>query len=293
MSEPNIAIVLSHGQPHPGRENAAIQLQGGHDLVSWTAGDTLWLTGALSAVQFVTDERSDDFLRRGIFSCYRPVPNDTPIPDGQVYMTEQGWQDLLYLAHVDKGKAFDSFSRFYLGTSGQIYWTDTHQFTTYLDDYHTRLDERLGCRHAGSEMITELYVPLDRLVEFMQQARQTLRSTGADLVYGTIRLIRRDDESFLAWANQDYACVIFNLHVEHTDAGINRSRRSFVRLIDDALRFGGSFFLTYHRHASREQVAAAYPQFESFLEQKRRRDPHSLFASDWYRHYADLFEAER
>lgn len=33
---------------------------------------------------------------------------------------------------------------------------------------------------------------------------------------GTIRLIERDDETFLAWARQPYACVIFNLHVVHT-----------------------------------------------------------------------------
>lgn len=242
-------------------------------------------------LQFVTDENSADFLRRGIFSCYRPVANDMPIPDDQVYMTEQGWQELLYLAHVDKGRAFDRFSRFYLGTSGQYYWTDTHQFTTYLDDYHTELDGRLHCRHPGSEMITELYVPSDRLVDFMQHAAETLRSTEADLIYGTIRLIRRDDESFLAWADQDYACVIFNLHVEHTADGVEKSRRSFIRLIEDALNLGGSFFLTYHRHASAEQVTRAYPKFEAFLEEKRRRDPGELFASDWYRHYAGQFEA--
>lgn len=241
-------------------------------------------------LQFVIDEKCDDFLNKGIFSCYRPVPNDTPIPDGQTYMTERGWQDLLHLAHIDKSRAFDSFSSFYLSTSEQIYWSDTHQFTTYLDDYHSRLDERLCGAHPGSEMITELYVPAHMLTGFMEDAKETLRSTGADLIYGTIRLIKEDDESFLAWARQDFVCVIFNLHVEHTDAGLAKSRNAFLRLIDDALRSDGSFFLTYHRYASRAQVSAAYPQFEEFLNEKQRRDPQALFASDWYRHYAGLFE---
>jgi FAD/FMN-containing dehydrogenase len=240
-------------------------------------------------LQFVTDEISDDFLDKGIFSCYRPVPNDTPIPDDQSYMTEQGWQDLLHLAHVDKSRAFDTFSDFYLNTSKQIYWSDAHQFTTYLDDYHSELDKRLCNAHRGSEMITELYVPAHKLTDFMDAAKETLRSTGADLIYGTIRLIREDDESFLAWAKQDFVCVIFNLHVEHTETGIARSRNTFLELIDDALRCDGSFFLTYHRHASREQVSAAYPQFADFLEEKQKRDPQSLFASDWYLHYAKLF----
>lgn len=240
-------------------------------------------------LQFVTDEKSCDFMTKGIFSCYRPVPNETPIPDGQIYMTEQGWQDMLYLAHVDKSCAFDSFSDFYLSTSQQIYWSDTHQVTTYLDDYHGRLDKRLCCAHPGTEMITELYVPEDTLTDLMADAKETLRTTEADLIYGTIRLIREDNESFLAWAKKDFVCVIFNLHVEHTQAGIARSRRAFLRLIDDALRYDGSFFLTYHRHATREQVGAAYPQFAEFLTEKRRRDPQALFASDWYRYYAGLF----
>jgi hypothetical protein len=60
-------------------------------------------------------------------------------------------------------------------------------------------------------------------------------------------------------------------------------------LIDDALRNQGSFFLTYHRHASRERVIAAYPQFADFLKEKKERDPQAVFASDWYLHYANLF----
>ena len=32
--------------------------------------------------QFSVDERSDDFLRKGVFSCYRPVDPATPMPAG-------------------------------------------------------------------------------------------------------------------------------------------------------------------------------------------------------------------
>ena len=159
----------------------------------------------------------------------------------------------------------------------------------YLDDYHAALDTRLCRLHRGTEMITELYVRPERLTAFMGTAREVLRSEEADLIYGTVRLIRKDDDSYLAWAAEDSACVIFNLHVEHTPAGIERARRSFRRLIDAALAQQGRHFLTYHRYATRRQVEAAYPQFAAFLEEKRRRDPQALFASDWYRHYAGVF----
>ena len=239
--------------------------------------------------QFVTDEKSPDFLERGVFSCYRSVDIDTPIPDGQVYMTPDSWQDLLHLAHVDKSQAFERFARFYSSTSGQVYWSDSHQFSVYLDDYHGELDKRLCPTHPGTEMISELYVPRDHLPEFISRAAKVLRETRADLIYGTIRLIRKDDESFLAWAREDFACVIFNLHVEHTAVGIAAAAHSFRALIDVALSLDGSYFLTYHRFASREQVEGAYPQFPDFLAKKRAYDPQERFSSDWYRHHAELF----
>jgi hypothetical protein len=65
-------------------------------------------------------------------------------------------------------------------------------------------------------MISEIYVPREGLVDFMAEAQDYFRKNNVEVIYGTIRLIQKDDETFLKWAKQDYACVIFNLHVEHT-----------------------------------------------------------------------------
>ncbi len=56
-----------------------------------------------------------------------------------------------------------------------------------------------------------------------------------------------------------------------------------------ALALDGSYFLTYHRWATRAQVEAAHPRFREFLALKRAHDPGELFTSDWYRHYRTLF----
>ena len=109
------------------------------------------------------------------------------------------------------------------------------------------------------------------------------------MIYGTVRLIERDDETVLAWARQPWACIVFNLHVDHTPQRIERAGDAFRRLIDRALAYGGSYYLTYHRWATREQVEAAYPQFVEFLREKLRCDPEERFQSDWYRHYREMF----
>jgi len=239
--------------------------------------------------QFAIDPHGDDFLRGGIFSCYRPVPDDTPSPPDQPALSRAAWQQLLFLAHTNKRAGVDSYTAHYLTTNGAIAWSDLHQMTDYTDDYHAALDQYLGVTEKATEMITEIYVPRSDLARFMADVREDFRANDVDLIYGTIRLIERDDESFLAWARDRWACIIFNLHVVHTEEGLERGAAAFRRLIDHAIRYGGSYYLTYHRWADRAQVEECYPQFAEFLRMKRQYDPEERFRSEWYRHYQRMF----
>jgi len=239
--------------------------------------------------QFAVDEKSDDFLRKGVFSCYRPVDQSMPVPAEQRELVDEDWHALLLLAHNDKRTAFDRYSKYYLSTSGQIYWSDTHQMSTYLDDYHLKLDKQLGASARATEMITEIYVPRPDLPTFMAEVAKTFRTNGVPIVYGTVRLIEQDTESFLAWPKQPYACIIFNLHTVHTPEGIAHAGQAFRDLIDMGMKRGGRYYLTYHRHARRDQVEVCYPQLPEFLRLKRKHDPQERFQSDWYRHYTQMF----
>jgi FAD/FMN-containing dehydrogenase len=240
--------------------------------------------------QFAIDPCSPDFLNRGVFSCYKPVPKDRPIPGDQLGLTESDFLWLLELAHRDKTAGFEEYAKFYEATSGQIYWSDLHQFGTYVEDYHARLDQKLAAKCAGSEMITELYVPRSQIAEFLQTAAGTLRERRANLIYGTVRLIERDTESFLPWAREDWACVVFNLHVDHDPEGIKKAIGQFQALIDCAIDYKGSYYLTYHRWATAEQVLSCYPEIGGFFQAKKLYDPEETFCSTWYSHYQQLLQ---
>ncbi len=181
------------------------------------------------------------------------------------------------------------YSSRYLKTSGQIYWADWQLSAAYVDNYHADLDRALRARVKATEMISEIYVQRSQLAAFMAEARTVLRRRRANMIYGTVRLIERDEETFLAWARDPYACVIFNLHVEHTPKAIEVAAEAFRDLIDVGIQHGGSYYLTYHRWARRDQVERCYPQFAEFLALKRRHDPGEVFQSNWYRHYRAMF----
>ena len=239
--------------------------------------------------QYMTDESSEDFLRRGVFSCYRPTDGAPPSGgSANVTLSNEDWTKLIYLAHVDKARAFEEYARFYASTSGQTYDSDDFQMSTYFDGYHGALDAATRAASPGSETITELYVPVEALAGFMDAAGKVLIAHGSNVIYGTIRLIQPEHETLLSWAARQYACIVFNLHVDHTPHGIRGVADALRGLIEVALSFGGSYFLTYNRFATGEQLARAYPKFPRFLERKRELDPDHVFASDWYDHYRNV-----
>jgi len=239
--------------------------------------------------QFASDESSEDFLRRGVFSCYRPVGHAGPLPRDQRALSPDDWQRLIYLAHTNKADAFKRYSEHYVATTGQLYYSDAHQFADYTDGYHAQIDALTPAPHPSTEMITELYVPRDHLTDFMADVADDFRANSVNFIYGTIRLVERDDESFLAWATEPWACVIFNVCTPHTPDGLEHAAEAFRRLIDLAVDHGGKYYLTYHRWARRDQLETCYPQFSEFLRRKRELDPEERFQSDWYRHYRAMF----
>ncbi len=239
--------------------------------------------------QYRTDGNSQGFLRDGVLSCYQPVSDAEAraAPPPQYLLNETAWRQLLYWSHTDKARAFDEYAGFYRSTDGQIYDSDTFQLSQYINHYHQELDQRLSCAVPGSETITELYVPLPELPGFMAAAAKVLRRQEANVIYGTIRLIERDDETTLNWARHPYACIVVNLHVDHDPAGIQRVAHALRTLIDLAIERDGSYFLTYNKFATPDQLATCYPQFPEFVSAKQQYDPHHVFSSDWFRAYAD------
>ena len=82
--------------------------------------------------QYSIDLEGDEEFHPGVFSCYKPVADDTPVSEERKQMAGSDWAALYRLARTDKGKAFRQYEQFYLGTSGQVYWSDAHQLSNGL-----------------------------------------------------------------------------------------------------------------------------------------------------------------
>ena len=239
--------------------------------------------------QYSIDDQSRDYMRRGILTTYRPVAPDTPVHAEHPDFSGKEYTALLVLAHENKKEAFARYAESTLAMSGQVYWSDLNQMSPYPLHYHRVVDQATKTGHPGTDMITEVYVPRAVLPDFLYEVRSYFLKNKIDNVYGTVRMIERDDETFLAWARERFACVIFTLHAERTPNGLARLAETCRAIIDKAANRGGSYYLTYHRYATRKQVESCYPQFAEFLRLKKKYDPNDLFQSEWYRHAKRLF----
>src|SRR5204862_1358682 len=124
--------------------------------------------------QFLVDEKSPDFLQRGVFSCYEPIDEHEPVV-AEKKLRDDDWLNLLRLAYTDREKAFKRYSDYYLSTNGQTYWSDTSQLSAYLPNYANKVREQIGGEES-SLIITEIYVPGTDLSDLLAHAGELLRS---------------------------------------------------------------------------------------------------------------------
>lgn len=235
--------------------------------------------------QFSVDPSDDDFLDRGVLSCYLPVA-DGLRASRPPQLRRQDFHRLLALAHSDKRRAFALYAGHYMDTDGHRYDSDAQQFGFDLSGYHLAIDRERG--HVGCELIIELSVPRPALPTLLARAATLCRRRDIEIVYGTVRLIRADHETRMPWAREHFACTVFNLHARKSKSGMARARADQQALTDLALELGGSFYLTYDRYYSRQQLLRAYPRTAEVLDAQRRLDPEGRFSSQFHRYLLEL-----
>jgi FAD/FMN-containing dehydrogenase len=239
--------------------------------------------------QYSIDETSAEFLRAGILTTYENVSPETPLGTESTDIDAKLLTALLEIAHRDRGSAYRRYAKLELSKDGNVEWSDLHQLSTYPAGYHQEIEKRLGADYEGADLILEVYVPRAELIPLLEDARRILLASGMPLIYGTVRFIEQDKDSYLAWAKKRCACVIFSPHSSGETQALRKTGEVCRQLIRAANKRGGSFYLTYNRFASRDELATAYPQFQDFLTLKKQYDPREIFQSEWYRYYKGLY----
>jgi FAD/FMN-containing dehydrogenase len=98
----------------------------------------------------------------------------------------------------------------------------------------------------------------------------------------TIRYVKKDNTSFLAYAHEDVYAFVFYYRIEKTDSLDNYLHFIHDNLANYAIYLGGSFYLPYRHHYDLRQLNIAYPNIENFVLLKEKYDPRFIFNSQWF-----------
>jgi FAD/FMN-containing dehydrogenase len=137
-----------------------------------------------------------------------------------------------------------------------------------------------------TEILHEYFVPPDRLAEFLDRIRPILRdSDHIDLLNVTLREVKQDNQTVLAYARSDEVGLVMYFSYRATPEWDERMRKITERLIEAALACGGTYYLPYRPHATLDQFRRAYPRYREFYDLKQKYDPTDLFENSFYRDY--------
>jgi decaprenylphospho-beta-D-ribofuranose 2-oxidase len=123
----------------------------------------------------------------------------------------------------------------------------------------------------GVDLLQEYFLPPDRVVEGVRSLKRHFQGLSPQVIHvltGTLRVVRRDDETHLSYCRgQDRVSLAVEMHVAvETPAGGVRQPSAAVQSAlwqanEIVMALGGSFYLAYHRLANPVAGKPANQQF--------------------------------
>lgn len=119
-------------------------------------------------------------------------------------------------------------------------------------------------RNGSTYVLQEYFVPERHFVAFARQMAALLQNASTGTLNVSIRHAPADTHTLMAWAREDvFSFVVY--YKQSTAPQAQHAVAAWTRaMIALALAHGGSYYLPYQLHATREQFASAYPRAAEF-----------------------------
>ena len=238
------------------------------------SGDVAMAYGRLSVAP-------EGFLEEAILSVFHKVPTGSGEPSATAFPEVEGLTRSLFRGQVgsDYGKRLRWMAERHLGGALSLKPVYRNQL---LGEPVAVFENRSA---ASTDILHEYFLPPESFAAFLDELRVLVPRHGGDLLNVTVRDVRRDDDTFLRYADRDMFALVLLFNQPRSAAGEAAMQAMTQELIDAALGRGGRYYLPYRLHATPEQMQAAYPKASRFFELKRRYDPRETFRNAFYVKY--------
>lgn len=141
-------------------------------------------------------------------------------------------------------------------------------------------------RLISTTVLQEYFVPCDQLVPFVQHMKEIVQKYNVNMMNVSLRYIHKDTESVMAYAQapESFALVCY-INMGNNVFGMAKARRWTQELINCVIDCGGTYYLPYQLHATKEQFEKVYPRSQELREIKKRVDPNNRFMNSFLKKY--------
>ena len=234
------------------------------------------------------DPDPDKFLREMVVVTWRRAPAGTP---GSFGLTEE--------ANVVR-------DRFFLGISRKFDWAKKLRWylqqKVELGAGSVRVVSRNNAMRPplaplellryqsgkDTDILNEYYVPMGNFVPFMDKFRSILLDNDMNVMSSTVRYVSPNATPVLAYAPTEPVFAIIQMSNVGLDSASQAKTADVTRqLVDAAIEYGGTYYLTYQLYPTPAQLNRAYPRAGEAFARKRFYDPGEVFSSKFYERYGN------
>lgn len=140
-------------------------------------------------------------------------------------------------------------------------------------------------RTASTYVLREYFVPTTKLDEFLPKMRAIFDEHQVDVVNISIRYATSDPGTLLAWSRGETFAFVVYYRQDTTPEAIDEVGRWSREMVDAVVAAGGTYYLPYQNHATREQFLRAYPRAPEFFALKAKVDPKLRFQNAMWERY--------
>lgn len=135
-------------------------------------------------------------------------------------------------------------------------------------------------------ILQEYFIPIEQFEAFVEELKTIVKQYNINLLNVGIRYVAADKESALPYASQD--SFAFVLYIEVPKSRNQEYNKIWTqKLVDQALRLGGRYYLPYHLYPTKKQLYKTYPELDTFLTFKKSVDPEGKFRNSLFKKYLE------
>ncbi|WP_096187248.1 FAD-binding oxidoreductase [Evansella halocellulosilytica] len=139
----------------------------------------------------------------------------------------------------------------------------------------------------NTDILQEYFIPTDDFPQFVEELKTIVEAENINLLNVTVRFTPEHDEGHLNYATEDTLALVLLINHSLSDDGVAHIEQATQQIVDAVLDLGGTHYLTYQKFPTNEQIREAYPNIDSFFEEKQKYDPDERFMNYFYEEYVD------